>query len=207
MKIKYNKAKNIIKDGDVLLFRHGKFPSVGWWIGKYTKSPYSHVGLAHWENDKLYCVEFREFIGSRQYEMDKYIDEGAEIDVFRCVETVILPKILSENDKIELGYDVYEFDADVALKVIDTAKKFIGQKYSWWTIWQLSKTYMPIIRFRSNVTKNGKVKKESFVCSTLVNYAFRINFIDPIPFLSDSYTTPGDLARSPLFRKLFEIEK
>jgi len=205
--IPYSQGKQLIKEADVLLFRATKFPGVGWWIGKYTRSTYSHTGLAHWENDQLYCVEFREFIGSRKYPMDDYINEvdGRGIDVFRSLDTVIAPCLIP-SDPPKLCHKEYNFTADVAECITNTALKLIGKKYSYWTIWQMFKTYVPFIRLRTKVVKNGELDPTKFVCSTLVTYAYRTNFIDPVPFLSDGYTSPGDLGRSGLFSYLFTIK-
>lgn len=207
MKIKYHEAKNLIKEADILLFKCRKFPSVGWWIGKYTHSKYSHVAIAHWENGELYCIEFREFQGSRIYKLDDYMKECAKIDVFRVCEAILQPII--EEDHINGGYKLLEnmivFTDSIAEQITQTALKLVGKKYSYWTIWQMFKTYIPFIRFRSHI-KNGEPPTESFVCSTLVTYAYRLNFLDPVPMLADSYTSPGDLARSALFFKIFEID-
>lgn len=206
MKIPYSRAKRLIKEADVLLFRAGSFPSVGWWIGKYTSSIYSHAALAHWDNGELYAVEFREFIGSRKYPMDKYIEEcGRSIDVFRSVDTVICPYIEKLNGEYWVAYRELIFDADTASAITQTAMELIGRSYSYWTIWQMFKTYVPFIRLGRKVKKNGEPETHNFVCSTLITYAYRKHFIDPVPFLSDGYTSPGDLARSGLFSHLFEI--
>jgi len=204
MELSYEKGKNLIREADVLLFRAGDFPGVGWWIGKYTRSSYSHAGLAHWEDDTLYCVEFREFVGSRKYPMDKYIEEKNTIDVFRSLETIIAPCVIP-GEPPKLCYKEYNFTADKAECVINAAMNLIGTKYSYWTIWQMLKTYIPIVRLRTKIVKNGEADPKKFVCSTLVTYAYRKCFVDPIPFLSDEYTAPGDLARSGLFSYLFTI--
>jgi hypothetical protein len=204
--IPYATAKGLIKEADVLLFKASKFPGVGWWIGKYTQSPYSHAGLAHWEDGKLYCLEFREFKGSRMYPMDNYI-QGRQVDVFRAAETVIRPaiKVDDYDGKTYLAYEDFHFTDDIADSITATAKQLIGKKYSYWTIWQMFKTYIPFVRLGRKVIKNGEPETKKFVCSTLVTYAYRVNYIDPVPFLSDGYTSPGDLARSGLFSMLFSV--
>jgi hypothetical protein len=206
MNISYSVAKSLIKEADILLFKRGNFPSIGWWIGKYTYSPYSHTGLATWMDCKLYCLEFREFCGSRIYPIDSYVHEySGRISVFRAVETAVFPKIVYDQNGPKLSYDTFEFNDDVALKITNEAKQLVGQKYSYWTIWQIFKTYIPFVRLGRKIVKNGESDPKRFVCSTLVTYSYRKNFIDPVPFISDSYTTPGDLARSGLFKKMFEI--
>jgi hypothetical protein len=207
MNIPYSQAKGLIKEADVLLFRAGKFPSIGWWIAKYTASFYSHAALAHWDQNELYAIEFREFQGSRQYPMDKYVEKlcGCGIDVFRAADTVIYPYIEKIKDEYWIAYKEKKFDADIATSITQTALELIGHEYSYWTIWQILKTYIPFIRLRRKVIKNGEPETKNFVCSTLITYAYRKHYIDPVPFLSDEYTSPGDLARSGLFSQLFCI--
>ena len=213
MTIPYEQCKDFIKEADILLFRATKFPRVGWWISKYTNSPYSHAALAHLDDKEVFCIEFREFHGARSYPLRKYIEEGDQIDVFRVCKYICYPKLRLENDNFcTINLETKMFTKQDAQNVTNTALKFVNRqdekkyRYSYWTIWQLLKTYIPIVRFRTNVNKNGNANTQKFVCSTLVNYAYRINFMDPIPFLSDEYTTPGDLARSSLFFRLFSIK-
>ena len=205
MNIPYSHAKGLIKEADVLLFKAGKFPGVGWWIGKYTSSPYSHAALAHWEDEQLHAVEFREFQGSRKYPLDKYVEEGKGIDVFRPADTVIYPYIEEIKGEYRAAYKELRFDADVARAITQTALELMGRDYSYWTIWQMFKTYIPFVRLGRKVEKNGQTETHNFVCSTLITYAYRKHYLDPVPFLSDQYTSPGDLARSGLFSQLFSI--
>ncbi len=205
-KLEYSKYGYLINEADLLLFNHPACTSVGWWIAKYTNSPYSHAGLAHWHDDGLKCLEFREFIGSREYPIEQYLKEGAKIDVFRATPSVEMP-YLDFADPENPTYQTirYEFTKDTASKIINTAHVLLGKPYSWWTIWQLAKTFIPFVRLGQSPLKNGPPDEQEFVCSTLVSYSYRLNYADPVSFLSDSYTTPGDLARSELFVKMFEI--
>ena len=198
----FEEHKYLINEADVLLFNPPRFLSVGWFISKYTHSPYSHAALAHWEDGELYVLEFREFKGSRKYLFADYIENGASINVFRSVDAVTYP-VLKEG---KIFHEKHEFTPEVAHQVTQTALDLMGKHYSYWTIWQMIKTYIPFIRLRTRLVKNGEPDPKRFVCSTLVTYAFRKNFIDPIPFLSDGYTSPGDLARSGLFSYLFTIK-
>ena len=205
MKVNYYRHKYLIETADLLLFKPMPFPSIGWLISKYTNSEYSHAALADWKDGEVMCVEFREFCGSRIFPLKDYLKMGYKIDVFRACSKVIFPVIINSNYPFE-SIETKILDNDKKQDIINTAYSLIGKRYSWWTIWQLAKTYMPFIRLgQTKISKNEEPSSQQFVCSTLVSYAYRINYIDPVPFLSDSYTTPGDLARSPLFRKLFQI--
>ena len=209
LKLEYSKYRHLINSADVLLFYNRRIFSLGWLVRLYTHSPYSHVALAHWETpDNLRCLEFKEFIGSREsMTIPDYLDRGYRIDVFRASPSVSIPYIDFADsvnptvEKIEI-----EFDRTVATKIIATAHNLLGRRYSWWTVWQLAKTLIPFVRLRQRqFEKNKEPDVTEFICSTLITYAYRLNYVDPVSFLSDSYTTPGDLARSELFVKLFEI--
>jgi hypothetical protein len=208
LKLEYSKYKHLVNEADILLFHHGIMFSFGWIIGKYTYSEYSHIALAHWHEDEVRCLEFREFIGSREsFTIQNYLDLGCRIDVFRAAPSVSIPYVDFENPNNPTVQTLdFDFDRIVATKIIATAHKLLGRRYSWWTIWQLMKTLIPFVRLRQRrFEKNGEPDVTEFVCSTLVSYAYRLNYADPVSFLPDSYTTPGDLARSELFVKLFEI--
>jgi len=208
IQLPYSIARCLIQQADVLLFRHDKFPGIGWFIGQYTRSPYSHVGLAHWEGDKLYCIEFREFKGSRHYPLSKYICAGYKIDVFRPCLSVTYPIINEDEKDLQVLQETKNFTPHTANDIIYTSHDLLGEPYSYWVIWQIFKLYIPFVRFfvrQRNLEKNDEIDPKSFVCSTLVTFSYRKHFLDPVPCLPDSYTTPGDLARSQLFHKLFEI--
>lgn len=206
MNISYKHAIELINEADVLLFKSGGFPGVGWWISKYTHSPYSHVALAHWENNSINCLEFREFKKSRSYPLHKYVDKGYEIDVFRCADNIVYPKLFCTDKNIHVGHEYHNFNIEVASDITNMALELIGKKYSYWTVWQNLKTYIPIVRLRTKVKQQKEPDPRKFVCSTLITYAFRKHFIDPVPFLSDEYTSPGDLARSSIFSYFFSIQ-
>jgi hypothetical protein len=201
---KYDNHKHLIKDADVLLFKRSGFLNLGWWIKKYTNSQYSHAALAHWCDDGLCALEFRELHGSRIYPLDQYIKEGNDIDVFRCINGIEYP-VLVTYPELRVSSIYKEFNDVVRQNIINTAKTLLGKKYSWWTIWSISKNYIPFLRLKQSGTQRDDIDPTKFVCSTLVSYSYRINFLDPVPFLDDEYTTPGDLGRSRLFCKIFEI--
>lgn len=205
IKLEYDKYKHLVKDGDILLFKCGKFPCVGWWISKYTNSPYSHAAIAYWENGELYCLEFREFRGSRQYLLGDYVENGDNIDVFRAMSTFRHPILKhSHNKGYYISNNTHTFDEKTADRIVKTAKKLIGIEYDWWTIFKMAKTYIPLLRFKHNhKTDDDWHDSHSFVCSTLITYCYRKHYVDPVPFLADRYTSPGDLARSGIFWKLF----
>jgi hypothetical protein len=208
--LSYDEGKTLIHKADVLLFKCGSFCSTGWWIGKYTNSIYSHVALANiMENNEIECLEFREFKGSQRYPLKKYIEEGSKICVFRCIDRIDYPVCEIFEDKyVHVSLKSKNFNQNIADNIVNTAIELMGRSYSYWSIWSMGKGYIPLLRLKSKkICKDEDKPDESdFVCSTLITYAYRTNFIDPVPFLPDIYTTPADLARSRIFFKLFSIE-
>lgn len=189
--------KNIfkIKEADILLFRRPNFPNIGWWISKFTFSPYSHIGLATIENGLPYCLEFREFIGSRRKNIIEYINEGAKIDVFR------VPSRIHFEDTGH--YKELNFSAKKALKITSMGKEMLGKGYGWKNILSIFETYIPFIRLLKYVDKDAN--GDNYVCSTFVSYLYRKYYIDLCSFLADDYTTPGDIARSPILFYQFTL--
>ncbi len=192
-----------VKDADILLFKAPSFPKIGWFIATLSFSKYSHVGIAKIELGELYCIEFREFKRSRKYKVSDYLKEGAEIDVFRISPSVKQLEFDPDTDTVRVKK--YIFDQNVVNHILYHAEDMIGRKYSWSAIKDMVFTLLPFIRmFRSSNIgeKNGK----NHVCSTFVSYLIRRYYVDPCQFLPDSYTKPGDLARSNIINYLFTLD-
>lgn len=191
--IPYSQAKSLIKEGDVLLFQ-GK-GMLSWLIKRYGSGVHSHVGIAHWDGNHLQCVEFREFKGGRSISLTSQVDENsADIDVFRAAKTI-------EYDDIK-----YELTDMVASKITSILILLTGLPYGWKNIWKLVKHYTPLLRLAPQNIKDDDPTKV-FVCSTAVAYAYRMAYVDPVPYLADTAVAPADLARSALFKYQFTIEK
>src|SRR5690554_820099 len=84
--IKYNKGRNILKEGDVLLFRGRGLAS--FFIKGGASGHYSHVAIASSNiyNGRIFweCVEFREWKGGRTIGLERYVkDNPGIIDVYR----------------------------------------------------------------------------------------------------------------------------
>lgn len=205
--VEYDKATEEIKTGDVLLFRAPPFPSIGWWITKYTGGKHSHVALSYKQNDKVYCVEQREFKGGRMVHLKTQTDANpCRIDVYRPKDKILANVSSEENGEILIKKEKFVFTPEIANAIIDTAMDLTGTGYGWKTIWNIFKGYAPFIRLVYK-DKNGDDEiTQAYVCSTLVTYAYRINFLDPCPNIKDARTTPADIAQSSLFDYMFTIK-
>lgn len=212
IKIPYNECEHLVKEADVLLFRASNIPlTIGWYIAKYGATPYSHVGLANWDDHTLKCLEFREFIGSRNQALfTEFANKDLEIDVYRVPKQISIPVTkqikIGPYNRIEytVDYQTLNFTYEVAKKITDSSKKLIGKPYGWKIIYKIAKTLVPFLRFhiKKYYKENGT---DLFVCSTLVTSAYRKNFVDLCPFIADEYTMPADLARSAYLNYLFTI--
>lgn len=191
--VPYHEAEGQIKESDVLLFRGEGL--VSWLIKRYSSGVHSHVGMAHWDDDDLQCVEFREFKGGRAVSLKRVIETHPNnVDVFRAARHIEF----EDND--------YIFTDDVANEIADAMKDITGLPYGWKNFWKLGKHYLPFCRLAKQNIKDDD-PTNVFVCSTAVAYAYRVAYVDPVPYLADSAVTPADLARSSIFQYKFTIEK
>ena len=203
MNLTYDKAREYIKEGDILLFRAGKFPSFGWWITSYTRGLHSHAAIAHWDGDRLYCVEMREFKGGRSVTLrSQVVESPGVIDVYRVMPNITVPEV---NDDGSVNWTEKSFSDDVANNVTATALEWAGKPYRWLNIWNLFKGYAPFFRFLNRSKPDNNIPADGHVCSTLVASAYRKHYIDLCPNLSDVRTTPADLAQSSMINYIFTI--
>ena len=191
--IPYSEAMPLIQEADILLFR-GK-GVMSWLIKRYGSGVHSHVGIAHWDNENLQCVEFREFKGGRSVSLKTQVDNSPfGIDVFRAAK------------RVDYENDSYVLDDITKEKISSIMLKLTGLPYGWRNIWKLVKHYLPFCRLAQQNIKDNNATK-IFVCSTAAAYAYRMAYIDPVPYLADSAVTPSDLARSALFEYQFTLQK
>ena len=69
--VPYREAMSQIQEADVLLFRGEGL--ISWLIKRYGSGVHSHAAMAHWDDDDLQCVEFREFKGGRAVSMKSQV--------------------------------------------------------------------------------------------------------------------------------------
>lgn len=199
--IKYNQAKELIQEGDILLFRGSG--AIGFLIKRYTGGIHSHVALAHKDGDVLECVEFREFMGGRSVSLKSQVDNSPlNIDVFRPVKSISYEEMDAEGNTklIEKNYT-----EETASAMTEDIIRWTGQPYGWSNIWKMFLRFIPGARlFQQNINDDEVAKAK--VCSTAVTVALRRNFMDPVPYLADDRVSPADLARSPILQYLFTID-
>jgi len=109
--------------------------------------------------------------------------------------------------------DVYEVNPDNRWPEYDRAGavrkmlSFVGRRYGWWSLFLMACLRIPILRcfIRPNLDDdaNGKLP---LTCAHACALADRVGGgVDPVLNLSDRFTEPADLARSPIVRYRFTL--
>lgn len=205
--IKFNEAKFLLNEADILLFRgNGIFSSL---IKRASVGLYSHVGLASlWTSEKhsqWECVEFKENYGGRSINLERYVrTHSGLIDVYRATPSWHKPKYF-EQEKIVKSQ---RFALDERC-ITDTMRSLTGLPYGWKRIWWLAQQKIPILRFLYDVgkTTDDNLKDLIYpVCSTAVAYCYSKCGYDLVQNRADEYTEPSEISRSAVLSYLFTLE-
>ena len=123
-KIKFGEAQDILKEGDILLFRgSGLISNL---IKRYTGGVHSHVAIAHKDGNVWMCAEFREFKGGRTVSLQSQVGQcDSCIDVFRPVSSVSY--VVLNDKKIEIIEKMYT--KEVAQAVSEDIIRWTGQPH------------------------------------------------------------------------------
>lgn len=202
--ISWSKAKPLIKESDVLLFRgHGL---VSWLIQRAGGGVYSHVGIASVHGETLECVEFREFKGGRTVNLETQLSDEGHIDVFRPI-----PKITQ--------FRVEERAGNIIIKEVEKVFKpyccslfmrnLTGLPYGWKRIWLMARHKIPFLRCLVPINQEDAFYMSEIypVCSTAIAETFERCYVDLVPCKPNVLIEPSDLARSPVLQYLFTIKK
>jgi len=193
----FDEAKNLIQEGDVLLFQgNALFSKL---IQSVSQSKYSHVALASWSSSKtvLECLEFHEKYGGRSVNLATQL--SVPIDVYRAVSEFSTLEFL-DNQVISIKHQFNGRD------ITDCMRKHAGLPYGWKRILWLLRFHLIGFRLFSR-DYSDKLKENLIypVCSTAVAYCFHKNYVDLTHNRSDSRMEPADVARSPLLNYLFTV--
>ncbi len=181
--ILYQKYREQFKNGDILMFKgEGLLSSIIKWK---TKSEYSHAGIVAWWNDRLMVLEaIGKGVETRpiSYALKHY---HGSIDYFRS--------------KDEAGIK----DADRS-KMISFAQEQLGKEYA---KRHLVKFFFKLL-FNAKLSKKDKSGPVSkFFCSQYVSAIYQKAGFDLKMNLSDKFTSPNEIASSPLLEKVGEIKE
>ena len=217
LSLKYEDAKPLINEADVLLFRGSGW--VSYFISIGSESPYTHVGIASWINGDsniLECVEFKEgspidalfglnSCGGRAVNLNREVVKNpGRIDVFRPVK--FCSEWIFEEETQTTTLNRREINPRA---ITSTMRKMTGLPYGWKRIWWLAKHKMLGFRLFTNVedlqcdTIGDMIYP---VCSTAIAYSFNANGYDLIHNKSDQWAEPADIARSARLSYLFTLD-
>lgn len=189
-KIKYEIFRTSFKDGDMLLsMGEGIFSSIIKWFSnliKKRKKHYSHASIvAWWGSEKT---------------PDTVADYG-RLMVLEAVKKGVIATPISEIIKKYKGkihwYKCPGLTDEERARIIETAKEHLGKEYTPW--------YGFLKFFSKPNRENRKGKRPYWFCSELAANAYTENGHDPVKKKSDGYTLPDDLAESPIFESMGEI--
>lgn len=216
--IKYNEAKNLLQEGDVLLFRR---PNSFWssLIRASGDSLYSHCALVSFtygnscnitnneENDSIIeAIEIKEGVGGRTISLERYINTyDGQIDCFRPNSEHVRTYFDCSNRK--LCQTVIKFNGR---SVTNEMRRLTGVSYGWSRIWSMAMRSFVAWRylFNSRDTFDDSVRSlYHFICSNAIAYCFSKNFVDLVHERSDEYVSPANLANSILLDYIFTLEK
>jgi len=183
MNHRYQGLREHIRDADLLLMRATSW--FGRLLTKTGRSSYSHAGMAAWWKGRLMCLETLQFRGGRAVLLSNVAGRWPGcIDVYG-----VEPRNLQFNPT-----------AAVAEMIAIT-----GRPYGWRSLLCVSLVHLPVVRLFTRAATDDQVNGSLPFCSQAVSRAYRAGGLDPVPNLADGFTEPGDLARSPVFRKRFTL--
>jgi hypothetical protein len=205
--VTFSQAKNLIKEGDILLFRTKGI--ISFFIKRAGEGQYSHAAMAsaHRTNGSFLweCVEFREGSGGRSVLLERQVQLRDElIDVYRPISPRIEISFSSETG--EINETRKKFDGKA---VTNLMRRMTGLPYGWKRFWWIAKNKLFGLRLlysMSEITNDNIVDDIYPVCSTAVASCFSKTGFDLVKNRSDQATEPSDIARSTSIQYLFTLK-
>ena len=168
--ISYQKCRNEIKDGDILMYKGNDITSKV--IATFTKSDYSHAGIAVWWNKRLMVMEA--------------VSKG-------IIVTPLSANIKNYNGDVELYVYKDTISDEDRRKMIICAQDDLGKKYNMFgVIWMGIKILFKQKMGHSDTYENPN----QMFCSQYVAKIYNSIGIDLNIGLSDAYTCPDDIVKS-----------
>jgi hypothetical protein len=177
----YRHNRSRIKDGDVLMYRGRSL--VSRIVQLATGSKYSHAGIAAWWNERLMVLEA--------------VGKGV-------VVTPISRNIRSYSGSVEWFTCIDEIPADQRLQMIRFAQRELGKEYALWRAILLGWRVL----FQRNLESRDRLRREErLFCSHYVAATYNSIGKDLKKGVSDRFMSPGDIAASPLLKRVGILHK
>ena len=177
----YADVRSRIKDCDILLYRGRSWESR--LIRLVTGAPYSHAGLALWWRDRLMVLEAVSrgvVVTPLSRNVRRY---DGRVEWFSCSEP------LSDATRAHMA---------------EYAQKELGKDYSTWDTILLG-----LRRFfrTAGAGTDRPTRRRKLFCSLYVAAVYNAAGLDLKRGTSDRFTAPGDLASSPLLRRVAVLHR
>ncbi len=180
-RIAYEDARDRIADGDVLLYSGLSLASrvIRWATG----SPYSHAGLAVWWNGRLMVLEA--------------VGKGV-------VVTPLSANVRHYHGDVEWFTTVDPIGSDDRRVLVELAQKELGKEYATWKAVVLGLRRL----LGAKIDRRDSVRRErKLFCSLYVASVYNAIGRDLTLGVSDRFTSPADIARSPLLRRVAALKR
>ena len=186
----YSKAKLLIREADILLFRGRGISS--FFIKKASRGRHSHAAVASWKYGRKEHGIFEPLLLATQ--VQKY---SGTIDVFRPSRRI---QIFDDEH-----LDGYWVDLN-PLEITNCMRKMTGLPYGWSRMFKLAGVHFLGFRLANTINVDDEWVANTYpVCSTAVSRSIRKGYSDPVHWLADSHTEPPDLARSSMLNYIFTL--
>ena len=179
--LQYADARHRIRDCDVLMYRGHSWQSR--LIRLVTGAPYSHAGLAVWWNERLVVLEA--------------IGRGVMV-------TPLSQNVRHYDGRVEWFTCVEEIPDGDRKKMVEFAQRELGKEYGTWKAIGLG---LQRLLGMAADTGDSLRKARKLICSHYVAEVYNLVGRDLKKGVSDMFTTPGDIARSPLLRREAVLKK
>jgi hypothetical protein len=176
----YDEARAGIRSGDVLMYRgHGPISRL---IRLATGSPYSHAGIAARWNDRLMVMEA--------------VGKGV-------VVTPLSANVTGYHGSVELFTAVPEISDEVRERMIRYAQEELGKEYGRWNAIVLG---LRLLLKRGIEARDRLRRDRRLFCSHYVAQVYNVGGHDLKRGVSDRFMSPGDIARSPVLRRVAALK-
>ncbi len=179
--VEYEVGRPQIKDGDVLMYRGRSLESriVQW----ATRSKYSHAGLAVWWNGRLMVMEA--------------VGRGV-------IVTPLSKNVLSYPGYVEWFTSVEQIPDDQRRRMVEFAQQELGKEYALWRALLLGFRLL----FQHDVDTRDRLRREvRLFCSHYVAATYNAVGKDLKKGVSDRFMSPGDVASSPMLKRIGALRK
>ena len=179
--------------GDLLLYRAGR-SLAELVISRVGRTRYAHAARAFLGFKGWRSLETRAWHGGRKLPL------AGEVKLYPRRIDVFEPMI-----GVARVWDC-EYVPEKAVRWL--ADNVVGKPYGWRSIFGTACLHLPVVRFLTRIQTQDDVENGGTApyCSHAQAMADRAAGFDPVPYLADRLTEPGDLARSLFYRYRFTLE-